>query len=67
MNDNEWIDADKELPPCDGYYKCTNRIDSDLQAVMKYDGIGFIYMDAYRPVKYWMPYLFKEKRYGKII
>jgi len=66
MNEDGWIDTEKELPPCDGYYQATNKIGSDFVAIMKYDGIGFLYQHAYRPVKYWMPYHFKEKRYGKI-
>ncbi len=63
----DWIDADKELPPCDGFYEVTNNPKTliDLE-ILSYDGIGFLYLHAYRPVRYWRPIKPILKRYGKI-
>lgn len=63
----EWIDTDKELPPCDGLYEVANNIDSLIDwGVLPYDGIGFWYQNTYRPVQYWRPFHSKKKIYGKV-
>lgn len=63
----EWIDADKELPPCDGFYEVTNNPESILYIeTLSYDGIGFFYINSYRPVRYWRPIKPIHKKYGKI-
>ncbi len=62
---SDWIDVEKELPPCDGNYEVTNNPESlQQQECLSYDGIGFFYLEAYRPVKYWRPLTKIEKRYG---
>lgn len=62
-----WIDVEKELPPCDGIYEVTNNSNSlQQQGALYYDGIGFLLVSAYRPVKFWRPFNKIEKRYGKI-
>ena len=63
----DWIDTDKELPPCDGEYEVTNDIKTLMDlSVMNYDGIGFFYLYGYYPVKYWRHRKKPEKKYGKI-
>lgn len=67
MENEFWFDAEKELPPCDGYYRVKSLLSEDaVIGFMKYDGIGFIYEATYRPVKYWKPCQLTKKRYGKI-
>ena len=67
----EWILCEDELPPKDGFFEVTNNPkhafypSSNLNGVIYYDGIGFLFAGAYRPVKYWREYKPIEKRYGK--
>ena len=62
----EWIDVEKELPPCDGMYEVTNLPSSPIaEGVLSYDGIGFLLDHAYRPVKFWRNVNRIEKKYGK--
>lgn len=63
----KWIDATKELPACDGIYDVTNNPCSlEAEGCLLYDGIGFLLVHAYRPVKFWRQYTPLVKRYGKI-
>ena len=67
---SEWIDCEKELPPCDGWYEicdsnATSQYDYYIGQAL-YDGIGFIVKNSYREPKYWRQIVIKKKRYGKI-
>lgn len=76
MDENPWINCEKELPYCDGAYEILDNEDSIIQVL--YDGYGFLiyqgnYIDGHYnvgyvdSVKYWryIPNK-KRKRYGKI-
>lgn len=64
---NDWIDIKNELPPCDGLYEITNDPESIRQlGCLLYDGIGFKYDHAYKPVEFWRHIAKPIKRYGKI-
>lgn len=64
---NNWIDVKNELPPYDGLYEVTNDAESNRQTgCLLYDGIGFKFDHAYRPVEFWRHIPKIEKRYGKI-
>lgn len=64
---SEWINVEKELPNCDGLYEVTNDPSSiQQQGCLEYDGIGFVYLHAYRPVKFWRNRVSLTKRYGKL-
>ena len=66
MTETGWIDVEKELPPCDGMYEVTDKSDSmAAEGCLFYDGIGFLLLSAYRPVKFWRHHKPIIKRYGK--
>lgn len=70
----KWIDASKELPPCDGTYEITNfpeheedPIRREVTATAYYDGWGFKYLGVYRNPRFWCKFTErKEKRYGVV-
>ncbi len=51
---DEWIDCEKELPPCDGIYAVTNNPNTlfDL-SYLEYDGYGFKHNGHYVIPDYW--------------
>lgn len=64
---SEWIDVEKELPPYDGLYEITNNSNSLMaEGCLLYDGIGFLLVNAYRPVKFWRHRIPLVKKYGKL-
>jgi hypothetical protein len=65
--ENPWIDSNKELPPCDGNYQVSN-FSATMHdwSISYYDGIGFIYENAYRNPKFWRKLDDLKKRYGKL-
>jgi hypothetical protein len=67
MSQDKWIESSKELPPCDGFYQCTNHPDRPFDlGTAKYDGFGFDCFGIYKNPKYWRYIHDKEKRYGVI-
>jgi hypothetical protein len=65
MNNN-WINCDKELPPCDGKYHITNLPKTQIWATVEYDGYGFISLNHYITPQFWRHPKSLEKKYGKI-
>ncbi len=64
---SDWIDLNKELPPCDGMYDVTNDPSSlSQEGCLYYDGFGFSLINSYSPVKFWRKHNKIDKRYGKI-
>lgn len=63
---SQWIESQKELPPCDGTYQVTNHTDSlyDLR-IFAYDGYGFTFDGIYREPKFWRKITELHKKYGK--
>lgn len=72
---HEWIESQKELPPCDGSYEITNtpHQENDVDWTQKapicmayYDGYGFSYGGVHREPKYWRKFEPRTKKYGKL-
>ena len=67
MNNTIWINVEDELPPYYGSYECTNDPDSIYcEAILTYDGIGFIHLSHYVPAKFWRHPIPIMKKYGKV-
>ena len=63
----EWIDVEKELPACDGFYQVTNFPENESNSgVCCYDGYGFKFDGHYGMVKFWRNTRKIVKKYGKI-
>lgn len=62
----EWKNINEELPEHDGKYIVSNNPELDSGVIMDYDGYGFLYSGAYRPVKFWRLLASRIKKYGKI-
>ena len=61
---NSWINANIELPPCDGLYWCSN--DMIHVEIFYYNGIAFVLGGICKYVDYWKNVPQVRKRYGKI-
>lgn len=63
----KWHDVNVELPICDGNVLVTNdpECEHDL-GICLYDGIGFLFANIYRPVKYWAYMEIIQRKYGKV-
>lgn len=66
IEENPWIDCEKELPPCDGEYEAL--LECFTQLDVFYNGYYFTHGIEGRidDITHWRHITKKEKRYGKV-